>query len=203
MREELIPRPEDSYGIAKYAVEQELAVTKEFFDLDFVVFRPHNVYGELQNIGDRYRNVIGIFMNQILRGEPITIFGDGTQSRAFSHVSDVIPTIATAPWIDRAQNQVFNIGADRSYTVLQLADVVRRGMSRSDHPVQHLPPRKEVLHAFSDHAKVADVFGVKPKMDLPTGVKLMAEWASKHGARETKPFAAIEMERGLAKVWTR
>src|SRR5437868_6779742 len=81
MTEDMIPVPEDSYGIAKLAVEQELRVTHEMFGLDYVIFRPHNVYGERQNIGDRYRNVVGIFMNQILKGEPMTIFGDGTQQR--------------------------------------------------------------------------------------------------------------------------
>ena len=87
MKEEMVPIPEDSYGIAKLAVEQELKVSHEMFGLDYIIFRPHNVYGERQNIGDRYRNVVGIFMNQILRGEPLTIFGDGTQVRAFTQLS--------------------------------------------------------------------------------------------------------------------
>jgi len=60
MTEEMTPVPEDSYGIAKLAVEQELRVSHEMFGLDFIIFRPHNVYGERQNIGDRYRNVVGI-----------------------------------------------------------------------------------------------------------------------------------------------
>ena len=77
MTEAMIPQPEDSYGIAKLAVERELQVSHEMFGLDYVIFRHHNVYGERQNIGDRYRNVVGIFMNQLLREEPMTIFGDG------------------------------------------------------------------------------------------------------------------------------
>src|SRR6185436_14584617 len=86
MTEDLVPQPEDPYGIAKYAVELDLKESHEMFGLNHIIFRPHNVYGERQNIGDRYRNVIGIFMNQILRGEPMTIFGDGEQTRAFSHI---------------------------------------------------------------------------------------------------------------------
>src|ERR1700685_4247965 len=96
MSEDMIPVPEDSYGISKLAVEQELRVSHEMFGLDYVVFRPHNVYGERQNIGDRYRNVVGIFMNQLLRGEPMTMFGDGNQQRAFSHIEDVAPLIAAS-----------------------------------------------------------------------------------------------------------
>src|SRR6202167_1552090 len=124
MSEEMLPVPEDSYGIAKLAVEQELRVSHEMFGLDYVIFRPHNVYGERQNIGDRYRNVVGIFMNQLLRGEPMTIFGDGTQQRAFTHINDVAPIIAASGELLTARNQVFNVGADRPYTVNELAEVV-------------------------------------------------------------------------------
>src|SRR6266853_1454834 len=92
--EDMVPMPEDSYGIAKLAVERELKVTQEMFGLDYVIFRPHNVYGERQNIGDRYRNVVGIFMNQLMKGEAMTIFGDGEQQRAFTHINDVASVIA-------------------------------------------------------------------------------------------------------------
>ncbi len=97
MREDMLPQPEDSYGVAKLAVEQELKCSREMFGLDYVIFRPHNVYGEFQNIGDKYRNVIGIFMNQIMQGQPLTIFGDGTQTRAFSYVKPVSEIIARTP----------------------------------------------------------------------------------------------------------
>src|SRR5690606_2734125 len=99
--------PEDPYGIAKAAVEQELRVSRDMFGLPSIIFRPHNVYGEGQNIADRYRNVVGIFMNQIQRGEPLTIFGDGTQTRAFSYIADVAPVIASCIEKPEAYNQVF------------------------------------------------------------------------------------------------
>ena len=94
MDEAMIPLPEDPYGISKYAVELDLRAAHEMFGLNYVIFRPHNVYGEGQNLGDRYRNVLGIFMNQIMQGLPLTIFGDGEQTRAFSYISDVAPYIA-------------------------------------------------------------------------------------------------------------
>src|SRR5437773_1676181 len=94
MTEDLVPKPEDPYGISKYAVELDLEAAHRLFGLNFIVFRPHNVYGERQNIADKYRNVIGIFMNQVLRGQPMTIFGDGLQTRALSHIDDVCPPIA-------------------------------------------------------------------------------------------------------------
>src|SRR5438477_2083455 len=128
MNEAMIPVPEDSYGIAKLAVERELKVTHEMFGLNYVIFRPHNVYGERQNIGDRYRNVVGIFMNQLLKGEPMTIFGDGTQKRAFTHIDDVAPIIANSVNVPEMRNQIFNVGADLPYSVKELAQVVAQTM---------------------------------------------------------------------------
>ena len=109
MHESTSPLPEDPYGIAKLAVEHDLRSSHEMFGLDYVVFRPHNVYGERQNIGDRYRNVLGIFMNQIMQGKPLTVFGDGQQTRAFTYIADVAPMIAEAPFTRGALNEVFNI----------------------------------------------------------------------------------------------
>src|SRR6266852_2655043 len=169
MSEDMIPMPEDSYGIAKLAVEQELRVSHEMFGLDHVIFRPHNVYGERQNIGDRYRNVVGIFMNQILKREPMTIFGDGSQERAFTHIDDVVPIIAECVDYPKAKNEVFNVGADVPHTVNELALVVARAM-RAECNVKHLDPRNEVKIAFSDHAKAQSIFGKRNKLSLEKGI---------------------------------
>lgn len=201
MTEAMIPQPEDPYGIAKRAVELELACSKEMFGLDYVVFRPHNVYGELQNIGDRYRNVLGIFVNQIMRGEPLSVFGDGTQTRAFSYVSDVVAPIAVAPDTPGARGEVFNVGADRPWSVNELADLVRREMGEPEHPIVHHEARNEVVHAFSDHAKLNAVFGAGEAVELPEGVRRMSEWARRHGPRATPPFAGIEIEKNLPPSW--
>ena len=200
MTEEMIPLPEDSYGIAKLAVERELKVSHEMFGLDYITFRPHNVYGERQNIGDRYRNVVGIFMNQLLKGEAMTIFGDGTQQRAFTHISDVAPSIATSVDFPAAHNQIFNIGADVPYTVNELARVVAEAMGKECR-VKHLDPRNEVKIAFSDHSRAEGVFGKREKLPLEAGVRAMAEWAKKHGARESSVFEDIEIQRKLPPSW--
>ena len=142
MTEEMIPVPEDPYGISKLAVEQELRVTHEMFGLEYVIFRPHNVYGEKQNIGDRYRNVVGIFMNQLLRGEEMSIFGDGTQERAFTHIDDVAPVIAGSVDVECARNQIFNVGADVPYTVNHLAELTAKTMG-FECRVAHLPARRK------------------------------------------------------------
>lgn len=200
MREDLIPQPEDPYGISKYAVELDLRAAHELFGLDYVVFRPHNVYGESQNIGDRYRNVIGIFMNQLMRGEPMTIFGDGLQTRAFSYVDDVAPHIANSVNLPEAYGQVINIGADRPYTVKYLAEVVARAFGQEPR-IQYLPARNEVVHAYSDHSKAKRLFGQGATVGLEEGVQRMAKWAQQVGARQGQEFENIEVRRNLPPSW--
>jgi len=200
LREDMTPVPEDSYGIAKLAVEQELRVSHEMFGLDYVIFRPHNVYGERQNIRDRYRNVVGIFMNQILRGEPMTIFGDGMQVRAFTHIDDVAPIIANSVDIPAARNQIFNVGADEPYAVNELARIVADEMGVKCEVV-HLDPRNEVKVAFSDHSKAYQVFGKKPQTTIQAGIHAMAEWVRKHGARESSIFENIEVMKNMPASW--
>jgi UDP-glucose 4-epimerase len=202
MTEDMIPVPEDSYGIAKLAVEQELRVSHEMFGLDYVIFRPHNVYGERQNIGDRYRNVVGIFMNQLLGDEPMTVFGDGTQQRAFTHIDDVAPIIAQSVLYAAAKNQVFNVGADVPHTVNKLAEIVSSAMGKSCRKV-HLDPRNEVKIAFSDHGKAEQVFGKKEKTSLENGVQAMASWVLKHGVRESSIFENIEIAKKMPPSWAK
>jgi UDP-glucose 4-epimerase len=158
------------------------------------------VYGERQNIGDRYRNVVGIFMNQIMKGEPMTIFGDGQQQRAFSHISDVAPLIAQCVEIPAARNETFNVGADEPCTVNELARTVASVMDVECH-VRHLAPRNEVKLAFANHGKAEQVFGRHRNVPLKEGIRQMAEWVRMHGARESHPFANIEISRNLPASW--
>jgi len=202
MTEKMMPVPEDSYGISKLAVEQELRVSHDMFGLDYVVFRPHNVYGERQNIGDRYRNVVGIFMNQLLRGEPMTVFGDGTQQRAFTHIDDVAPIIAASVDYPAARNEIFNVGADVPYTVNELAEVVAQAMGKSC-DINYLDARNEVKIAFSDHSKAEQMFGKRSKITLLEGVRSMAEWVREHGARESNIFDGIEVSTKMPASWAK
>ena len=200
MTEDMIPVPEDSYGISKLAVEQELKVTHEMFGLNYVVFRPHNVYGSRQNIADRYRNVVGIFMNQLLKGEPMTIFGDGEQQRAFSDIDDVAPTIAASVANPKALNQVFNVGADIPFTVNTLAQVIADELKVPCNK-KHLPARNEVKLAFSDHSKCKSVFGDTKLVSLEEGIRKMAAWVRAHGARESGVFGEIEIMKNMPPSW--
>ena len=194
------PKPEDPYGIAKYAVELDLRAGHELFGLDYVIFRPHNVFGPRQNIGDRYRNVVGIFMNQLLQGRPMTIFGDGTQTRAFSYVDDVAPLIAEAIDLPEARNQVFNIGADEPCSLNELATLVAAAMDVRAN-VANLPARHEVRHIYADHSEVRRVFGSRAVTPLREGLRSTAAWVRQHGARVGSPFEGIEIAKNLPPGW--
>ena len=200
MTEDLTPMPEDPYGIAKYAVEQDLRAANEMFGLNYVIFRPHNVYGEYQNIADKYRNVLGIFMNQLLQEKPLTIFGDGMQTRAFSYIGDVAPYIAKSVEIKQAYNQVFNIGADKIYTVKKLAETIMQVM-QTKQELRFLPARNEVVDAYSDHSKVKKIFNISETTSLVDGVSKMVEWVKKHGSKETPKFKNIEILENLPSIW--
>jgi UDP-glucose 4-epimerase len=200
MHEDAIPLPEDPYGISKLAVEQDLKCAHEMFGLDFVIFRPHNVYGEYQNLGDKYRNVVGIFMNQLMQDKPLTIFGDGLQTRAFSYVGDIAPLIANSVNISNARNQVFNVGADQQYTVKYLAEEVCKVMGKAG-KIRFLEPRNEVAHAYSSHQKAKEFFGQVSTTSLEEGLEKMAEWALKTGAKKSSSFNNIEIVENLPSVW--
>jgi UDP-glucose 4-epimerase len=205
MTENTVPQPEDPYGVAKYAVELDLKAAHEMFGIDFVIFRPHNVYGTGQNVADRYRNVIGIFMRQLLAGEPMTIFGDGLQTRAFSFIDDVAPYIAKSPLIAGARNQVFNVGADHPYTLNELALKVKAAMGFPNAQVLNLPARNEVQHAFSSHDKLRCVFRPSnPPVPLEVGLAKMAAWVielSKTGSFIPVTFGNVEVTRNLPPSW--
>jgi UDP-glucose 4-epimerase len=197
--EDMAPHPVDSYGIAKHAVEQELEASRQMFGLDYTVFRPHNVYGERQNVGDLYRNVVGIFMRQLLNDEPMTIFGDGNQQRAFSYIGDVAPFIAESV-CEKGRNQIFNIGSDNPVSVNELARLAAL-MFGKKMVVDYLPARNEVEVAFSRHRKAEELLGALAMTPLRIGLAKMADWVKVNGARQGLPFKQIEINKNLPPSW--
>jgi UDP-glucose 4-epimerase len=200
MTEDMTPMPEDPYGIAKYAVELDLKSANQIFGLNSIIFRPHNVYGENQNIADKYRNVIGIFMNQIMNNEEITIFGNGEQTRAFSYIDSVAPTIAKSINFPAAYNETFNIGARQPHSINSLAKMIAREFGARPN-IRYEKPRVEVQHAFSDHSKAKKYFGESAEIDIEDGIRTMASWAKSVGARTSKRFAKIEVVKNLPNLW--
>ncbi len=201
MSEDMTPMPEDPYGVAKYAVESDLKQAHEMFGLNHVIFRPHNVYGERQNIGDRYRNVIGIFINQLMRGEPMSVFGDGQQTRAFSYIDDVAPVIARSVEREECYNGIFNVGGEVPCTILEMAHEVARAMGQEPE-IRHLETRYEVKHAYTTHDRVKAIFGdLMHDVTLADGLARMVPWALETGPREPSRFGTFEIEKNLYGFW--
>lgn len=198
--EDMIPNPEDSYGISKYAVEQELKISKEMFGLDYTIIRPHNVYGPRQNIGDPYRNVIGIFMNRIMQSKSPRIYGDGKQTRAFSYIDDIIPCLAKSAFQENTKGEIINLGAAEPVTINKLAEIVLGAMDSKLKPI-HTPKRYEVKHAYCTTEKSEKFLGYKTTFHLEEGIKRMADWAKQAGARRSKFWETFEVKKNLPEFW--
>ena len=171
------------------------------FGLNYIIFRPHNVYGERQNIGDRYRNVIGIFINNVMKGKPMPIFGDGEQQRAFSHINDIAPLIACSIQNGKVYQETFNIGADTPYTINELSKCIAKHMNVEPN-VQYLEARNEVKIAYSDHSKIKKYFPeYQTNTSLDDGIKGMVDWALINGSKESSKFENIEILEKLPPSW--
>lgn len=197
--EEDAPTPIDPYGIAKYACEMDIQVAGEQHGLDWCIIRPHNVYGEKQNIWDKYRNVLGIWMYQYMNGEPMTIFGDGEQKRAFSYMGDCLEPLYKAGFDDRASKEIINLGSSKFYTINEaneiLMEVVNGGI-----PI-YLEPRHEVKNAHPTWEKSMELLDYEDKTDLKNGLYNMWSWAQEQPNRQRKHWDIYEVERGIYDFW--
>lgn len=193
-------KPCDPYGVAKAAVEGDLRAAYSMFRLPFVIFRPFNVYGPNQNISDPYRNVIGIFLNQCMKGEPMTIFGDGEQTRAFSYIDDVAPVIADSIRTPGAWGHAFNIGGETPYSVNALASAVSTFFTGGN-SIVHLPERNEVKHAFCNTRRAAETFNMRKPTCLFDGLNKMVAWAKLRGPQPRTPFTKLDIEDKLPPSW--
>ena len=202
MTEAMHPKPEDPYGVSKYAVELDLAAAHEQFGLDYIIFRPHNVYGERQNLGDKYRNVIGIFLKQAMQNTPLTIFGNGEQSRAFSYIDDIALPIAHSVTIPSARNKAFNIGSAEAITVNKLASQIQKVMDR-ELEIKYLSERNEVFHAYADHQYFYEVFDIQKETSLKKGLAQMAKWAQNIEIKPSSSFENIEIKKNFPEHWKR
>lgn len=198
--ESMTPAPVDPYGIAKYTVEQDIKQAHDQFGLRYNIVRPHNVLGINQNIWDKYRNVIGIWIRRAMQEQPILVYGDGEQRRAFSDINDyLIPLKKLATDFD---NETFNIGADKEYTLNEAAVIVQKVASKFDLNVEieHVEGRHEVKHAFCDHTKAKQMLNFKDHTNLEQLVEKMFAWALQQPDREVKQME-YEIDKNIYSYW--
>lgn len=197
--EEQIPNPIDPYGVAKYACEMDIRIANEQHGLDFCIIRPHNVYGVKQNIWDKYRNVLGIWMFQHLSGEKMTIFGDGTQTRAFSYIDDSLEPLWNAAIKDEASCQIINLGGIEEYTINDANSVLTEVMGGGE--TLYLEGRHEVKHSIPTFQKSIDLLNFKHQTNLEEGLKQMYDWAKSQPKRERFVWPEYELDKGIYSYW--
>lgn len=184
--EDIPLKPVDIYGANKAIMEHSTEILSNVHDFRYTILRPHNVYGIRQSLRDKYRNVIGIFMNRIMRKEPLYIYGDGEQERAFSYIEDSLPCYINCIK-NNTDGEIINIGGKRKTTINSIKRIVCNAMGRNPdlYPTEYLPDRpNEVKQAFCTFYKSEKMLGYKENTGIIDGIKKMAEWALKMGHQE-------------------
>lgn len=199
-KEDQIPDPADPYGIAKYSVEMDLKQAYDQFGLKYTIVRPHNVIGIYQNIWDKYRNVIGIWIRQSLANQAITIYGDGTQKRAFSDIKFYLDPFEQL--MNGHDGEVFNIGADHEYELNIVADLVKKTANEFGYEptISHLEGRHEVKDAYCNHDKAKAALGFQDNTDIETTIREMFTWAKDQPEREIKKMD-YEVDKNMYSFW--
>jgi len=192
--------PIDPYGVAKYGCEMDIQIAGEQHGLDWCIIRPHNVYGVKQNIWDKYRNVLGIWMFQHLNGEPMTIFGDGEQTRAFSFIDDSLEPLWNSAIREAASKQIINLGGIEEISIKDAAQTLKEVIGTTL-GVVHLEPRHEVKHSIPTFQKSIDILGFEYKTSLKEGLTQMWKWAQKQPMRERFVWSSYELEKGIYSFW--
>jgi len=198
--EDHIPLPEDPYGIAKYAIELDLKQAYRHFGLHYSIVRPHNVHGIYQNIWDKYRNVLGIWIRQALKNENLTVYGDGQQTRAFSDMMYYCEPMEKL--MKDFNGEIFNLGSDTYHSIKEAAGIVKNIVNRNGHHVDidYLEPRFEVKDAYCNHSKAIRLLDFKDSTELELLVGKMYDWAKDIKPKEIK-IMEYEIKKNLYSYW--
>jgi UDP-glucose 4-epimerase len=199
--ESQVPKPIDPYGVAKFACEMDIQIAGSQHGLDWCIIRPHNVYGAKQNIWDKYRNVLGIWMYYHMHGQPITIFGDGTQTRAFSYIDDSLEPLYNACIEPKASRQIINLGGINEYSINKTSDILSDVLGGAKKV--YLEKRHEVHTAVPTYQKSIDILGFEHRTDLKQGLSKMWHWVQQQPNRDRFVWPKYEIEKGIYNFWNK
>lgn len=197
--EDLPPAPLDPYAISKYACELDIQSAGNTHNLEWCIIRPHNVYGIKQNIWDKYRNVLGIWMYQKLNNLPLTIYGDGEQTRAFSYIDDCLEPLWNAAVLPEARNEIINLGGIESTSINNAIKTVREVIGET--PIISHEARYEVKHAIPSYQKSIGILNYKETKTLKQGLAEMWEWAKTQPNREQYIWRNFELDNNIYSYW--
>lgn len=184
--EDMIPKPQDPYGIAKWAAELCVKNLADVHGMEYVIAVPHNIIGARQKYDDPFRNVAAIMINLMLQGRQPIIYGDGTQMRCFSFWQDCVNPLIKMGFEDDAVGHVVNIGPDEEFiTVNELAKTIAELLDFSLEPI-YMPGRpQEVKYATCSAAKARKLLDYNTTTNLRGGLLDMVEYIRERGP---KPF---------------
>ena len=202
--EELVPKPQDPYGIAKYAAELLIKNMAETHGLEYVILVPHNIIGPRQKFDDPFRNVASIMVNRMLQGKQPIVYGDGTQKRCFSFMQDVIDPLMLACESELVDGMVVNIGPDEEFvTINELARRIADLLKFDLDPI-YMPGRPQEVKDANCSANLArELLGYKTTTSLDEGLAQLVEWIRLKGPRPFEYHLPIEfVTEKTPKTWT-
>lgn len=173
--EGLVPQPISPYAVSKLAAEQYARAFSTVYDLETVALRYFNVFGPRQDPTSQYSGVVARFIRLALEGGQPVVFGDGTQSRDFTYVANVVDATLRAATASGAAGQVCNVGCGAPKTVLELVAAIAAVAGRDFAPAFAPPRPGDVPHSFADIGLARDVLGYEPSVDFETGIRLTYE----------------------------
>lgn len=196
--EDMAPRPQDPYGIGKWASELLLRNLAETHGMEWVIAVPHNIIGPRQRYDDPYRNVASIFINLMLQGRQPYIYGDGNQRRCFSFISDVVEPLFRMGISERCTSEIINIGPDtESVTINELAETVAALLGFELRPHRLAARPREVYSANCSADKARRLLDYEPQVDLKTGLSAMCDSIAARGPRPFRYDLQLEIDNAL------
>ncbi len=164
LTETLPAQPKSPYGLHKYVGEMMMRLWNELHGIETVSLRFFNVYGPHLDPNGAYALVIGRFLKQRMDGIPMTITGDGEQTRDFTHVRDTVDAIVRASQSDRVgKGEVMNVGAGRNVTINRIAELIGGA-------IEYVPPRIEPKHTCADSSLITETLGWEAKIRIEDGI---------------------------------
>ncbi len=171
LKEDMMPSPISPYGLQKWVGERFAKIYSELYGLPVVSLRPFNVYGPRIDVNSGYSLALGKFLKQKSEGKPLTIYGDGEQTRGYCYVGDLVRAFVLAMQSEKIKGgETINAGSDKSYTVNFLADLI--GKEKVYGPER----LGDIRHTQADVSKAKELLDWEPKMDFTEGVKRTIEW---------------------------
>jgi UDP-glucose 4-epimerase len=192
--EDMIPKPQDPYGIAKLAAENLLQCLSHVHGMEVVIAIPHNIIGPRQKYNDPFRNVASIMINMMLQGRQPIIYGDGEQKRCFSFVQDDIDCLTKLAFLPNVIGEIINIGPDEEFiTINELAETIAELLHFDLHPLYVADRPQEVKLATCSADKARKMLGYKTQYTLRQGLQEIIDYIRQRGVRKFRYHLDVEI----------